>query len=215
MKQDKALKHLRKSYEKGHLNENETPNQPYLQFTKWLYEAIELGFYEPNAMTLATADERGRPSCRPVLIKAHDERGLVWFSNYQSRKGHHLAKNHYASLQFYWPECERVIRIEGSVEMIAKEESDAYFEARPLTHRIGAWASSQSEVISGRQTIVKQAAKYGAQFGLNPPRPPHWGGYRLLPEYWEFWQGRPSRLHDRIAYSITAQGEWVKQRLAP
>lgn len=212
---DRSLQDLRKTYEKGQLDENETSNAPYEQFRKWFDEALKYGFFEPNAMTLATVDERGRPACRPVLIKDHDPRGIIWFSNYHSRKGQQLTQNPFAALQFYWAELERVIRVEGRVEKISEEASDDYFNSRPLSHRIGAWASPQSQVIPGRKTIVTNAARYGAEFGLHPPRPPHWGGYRLIPDYWEFWQGRPSRLHDRIAYTLSNNGEWVKQRLAP
>lgn len=210
-----SLQDLRQSYEKGHLDESETMAEPFDQFKRWFTDALKYGFFEPNAMTLATADAQGRPACRPVLIKDYNRDGIVWFSNYHSRKGQQLAHNPYAALQFYWAELERVIRIEGRVEMIAAEESDNYFDSRPLSHRIGAWASPQSQIIEGRKTILHNAAKYGAQFGLHPPRPPHWGGYRLRPDYWEFWQGRPSRLHDRIIYSLDSEGEWQKQRLAP
>ena len=166
-------------------------------------------------MTVATVGEDGRPSTRPVLIKGCDARGIVWYSNYHSRKGRELEVHPFAALQFHWVEMERVVRIEGRVEKVSAEESDAYFASRPLAHRIGAWASPQSEVIDGRSTIVSRAAEYGLKFGLNPPRPPHWGGYRLVPDYWEFWQGRSSRLHDRIAYRLQADGSWTRQRLAP
>jgi pyridoxamine 5'-phosphate oxidase len=155
-----------------------------------------------------------RPSTRIVLIKGYDERGLVWYTNYDSRKGQQLAGNPFAALQFHWVELERVVRIEGRVEKVSEAESDAYFNSRPLDSRIGAWASPQSQVISGRSVLVANAAKYGAQFLLNPPRPPHWGGFRLVPERWEFWQGRKSRLHDRLCYQLEA-GTWLRQRLAP
>lgn len=215
MSKDKDLADLRKSYELGEFEEHEAADEPLLQFENWLHEAIQREVNEPNAMTLATVDANGRPACRPVLIKGCDPRGIVWFTNYQSRKGQALADNAFAALQFFWPELERVVRIEGRVEKIAEAESDAYFDSRPLSSRIGAWASPQSEVIESRKIIVSRAAKYGVEFGLHPPRPPHWGGYRLIPDYWEFWQGRASRLHDRIAYRLQDDGQWLRQRLAP
>ena len=186
-----------------------------IQFREWFAQALEAKVPEPNAMTLATVGENGRPSCRPVLVKEYDERGIVWYTNYESRKGRELAVHPVAALQFHWVEQERVVRIEGTVEKVSGEESDAYFATRPLGSRIGAWASPQSQVIEGRSTIVARAAEYGIKLGLNPPRPPHWGGYRLKPDYWEFWQGRASRLHDRIVYRLQADGTWLKQRLAP
>jgi pyridoxamine 5'-phosphate oxidase len=166
-------------------------------------------------MTVATVGADGRPSTRVVLIKGFDARGIVWYTNYASRKGRELDAHPFAALQFHWVELERVVRIEGRVEKVSAEESDTYFASRPLTHRIGAWASEQSQAIPGRGTIVARAAEYGLRFGLNPPRPPHWGGYRLAPDYWEFWQGRSSRLHDRITYRLADDGSWTRQRLAP
>ena len=208
------LSDLRKSYEQGSLEEHQVAGEPLRQFQDWLAEALRIGIHEPNAMTVATVGANGRPSSRPVLIKGCDERGIVWYTNYASRKGRELEAHPFAALQFHWVELERVVRIEGAVEKVSAEESDAYFASRPLSHRIGAWASPQSEVIPGRGTIVARAAEHGLKFGLHPPRPPHWGGYRLVPDYWEFWQGRASRLHDRIAYRL-ADGQWHKARLAP
>ncbi len=209
------LSDLRKSYEQGSLEEHQVAGEPLHQFQDWLAEALRIGIHEPNAMTVATVGANGRPSSRPVLIKGCDERGIVWYTNYASRKGRELEAHPFAALQFHWVELERVVRIEGAVEKVSAEESDAYFASRPLSHRIGAWASPQSEVIPGRGTIVARAAEHGLKFGLHPPRPPHWGGYRLVPDYWEFWQGRASRLHDRIAYRLQADGSWQRERLAP
>ncbi len=209
-----ALADLRKSYERAELNESASHAQPLQQFQQWLQEAISAQIPEPNAMTLATVGSDLRPSTRVVLIKDCDARGIVWYTNYASRKGHELAGNPFAALQFHWVELERVVRIEGVVERVSDEESDAYFKSRPLDSRIGAWASPQSQVISGRSVLVANAAKYGAQFLLNLPRPPHWGGFLLRPQTWEFWQGRKSRLHDRLHYR-QAGDVWVRERLAP
>ena len=205
---------LRKSYEKAELSEDASASDPLKQFERWLNEAIDSEVPEPNAMTVATVASNMRPSTRVVLIKGYDERGIVWYTNYDSRKGQELAGNPFAALQFHWVELERVVRIEGRMEKISDAESDAYFHSRPLDSRIGAWASPQSQVIDGRTVLVTNAAKYAAQFMLNPPRPPHWGGYRLVPDEWQFWQGRRSRLHDRLRYRFN-EGDWVRERLAP
>ena len=213
--QTTSIADLRKSYERAELNEEASSAAPGQQFSKWLEEAIAAQLPEPNAMTLATVGSDLRPSTRVVLIKGLDQRGIVWFTNYESRKGKEIAGNPHAALQFHWVELERVVRIEGRVEKISDEESDTYFHSRPLDSRIGAWASPQSEVISGRGELVANAAKFGAKFLLQPPRPPHWGGYRLLADRWEFWQGRRSRLHDRLRYTQQAGGDWLRERLAP
>jgi pyridoxamine 5'-phosphate oxidase len=205
---------LRKDYKFAALAETDVAADPLAQFEKWLNEAIRAQLPEPNAMTLATVGADGRPSTRVVLIKGIDGRGPVWFTNYQSRKGQELAINANAALQFHWVELERVVRLEGRVEKVSAAESDAYFASRPLDSRIGAWASPQSEVISSRAILVARAAEYGARFLLHPPRPPHWGGYRLLPDRVEFWQGRSSRLHDRILYRLDGSN-WQVCRLAP
>ena len=205
---------LRKSYERAELSEDASHADPLKQFDQWLTEAIAGQVPEPNAMTLATVASDLRPSTRIVLVKGYDARGIAWYTNYESRKGQELAGNPYAALQFHWVELERVVRIEGRVEKTSAEESDAYYATRPLDSRIGAWASPQSQVISGRGVLVANAAKFGAQFMLNPRRPPHWGGYRLVPEQWQFWQGRRSRLHDRLRYSRSG-AEWIRERLAP
>ena len=211
-----SIADLRKSYERAELSEDVSHADPLQQFDQWLKEALSAELPEPNAMTLATVGSNLRPSTRMVLIKGYDSRGLVWYTNYDSRKGQELAGNPFAALQFHWVELERVVRIEGQVHKISAKESDAYYQSRPLDSRIGAWASPQSQVIEGRSVLVAQAAKYAAQYLLQPPRPPHWGGYRLVPDRWEFWQGRRSRLHDRLVYGRSDQDSlWSRQRLAP
>ena len=205
---------LRKSYERAELDELASAADPLVQFRLWLDQAIDGKLPEPNAMTLATVGADGRPSTRVVLIKALDARGIVWYTNYESRKGRELAAHPAAALQFHWVELERVVRIEGLVDKVSAEESDAYFATRPLDSRIGAWASPQSRVVESRAVLVANAAKFGARYLLNPPRPPHWGGYRLRPDTWEFWQGRRSRLHDRLRYRLDGE-RWIRERLAP
>jgi pyridoxamine 5'-phosphate oxidase len=211
---DKNLADLRKSYERDALDEEASDSEPLRQFDTWLQQALDAKLPEPNAMTLATVGADGRPSTRVVLLKGCDARGVVWYSNYESRKGRELAAQPQAALQFHWVEMERVVRIEGRVERIEPELSDAYYASRPLDSRIGAWASPQSQVVASRAVLVGNAAKFGLKYGLHPPRPPHWGGYRLAPDTWEFWQGRKSRLHDRLRYRLQ-DGAWLRERLAP
>lgn len=206
---------LRKSYELAELVESAALDDPLKQFEQWLAEAIAAAVPEPNAMTLATVSSDLRPSTRIVLIKGLDERGPVWFTNYHSRKGIEVAGNPYAALQFHWVEMERTVRIEGVVEKISPDESDAYYHSRPLGSRIGAWASPQSDVVASRDVLTASEAEFAVRFGSNPPRPPHWGGYRLKPENWQFWQGRRSRLHDRLRYTLQEDGAWLRERLAP
>ena len=205
---------LRKSYEKAELDESHSHVDPLQQFVQWFNEAIRSEIPEPNAMTLATVSPEGRPSTRPVLIKGYDSRGIVWYTNYESRKGIELTKNPWAALQFHWVELERVVRLEGKVEKICPEESDAYYCSRPLDSRYAAWASPQSKVIPNRGVLEKSWAEHEKTLGANPSRPPNWGGFRLSPSLWEFWQGRKCRLHDRLRYRKEAEG-WVRERLAP
>ena len=205
---------LRKSYEKDELDESASAADPLQQFQRWFEQAVSAQLPEPNAMTLATVGADGRPSTRVVLVKGMDERGFTWFTNYESRKGRELAHQPWAALQFHWVELERVVRIEGRVQKTSDADSDAYFATRPLDSRLGAWASPQSRVIASRTVLVAAAAKAAAQYLLMPPRPPHWGGYRLEPDVYEFWQGRKSRLHDRLRYR-RQEGGWLRERLAP
>ncbi len=199
---------------KGSLSEEDVKANPIDQFHIWFDQAQHAELPEPNAMTVASVDANGKPSARVVLIKEVTQDGFVFFTNYESRKGQALTANPHAALLFFWPELERQIRIEGSVTKLSAEESDAYFHSRPLDSRIGAWASPQSQVITSRTQLVTKAAEYALKFALNPPRPPHWGGFRVKHEVLEFWQGRPSRLHDRIQY-VLEDGQWKIQRLAP
>jgi pyridoxamine 5'-phosphate oxidase len=211
-----TLADLRKNYSIGSLDASDVDTNPIRQFETWFAQALDAKLPEPNAMTLATVDERGRPSARIVLIKGVDERGFTFFTNYESRKGRELAANGAASLLFHWIELERQVRIEGLVVRTSAEESDAYFASRPLGSRIGAWASEQSQVIESRAVLEARERDIIAQYGDHPPRPPHWGGYRLVPDHIEFWQGRPSRLHDRLVYTReTTDGNWRTSRLSP
>ncbi|WP_175772066.1 pyridoxamine 5'-phosphate oxidase [Paraburkholderia phenazinium] len=211
-----SLAELRKNYSLGSLDVADADPNPFRQFETWFAQAVEAKLPEPNTMTLATVDSRGRPSARIVLIKGVDERGFVFFTNYESRKGRELTNNPHASLLFYWIELERQVRIEGTVVKTSQAESDQYFQSRPLGSRIGAWASEQSQVIESRAVLEARERAISAQYGEHPPRPPHWGGYRLVPDAIEFWQGRPSRLHDRLLYTREAQGgDWQIARLSP
>jgi pyridoxamine 5'-phosphate oxidase len=208
----------RREYTRETLDEAAVARSPFDQFASWFNAALASELREPTAMALATVGAGGRaggrPSARMVLLKAYDERGFVFYTNYESRKGRELAQNPHASLLFYWPELERQIRIEGAIATASAAESDEYFRTRPLGARIGAWASPQSRAI-GKAALLAKVAEMGLRHGLDPSRPPHWGGYRLAPDAFEFWQGRPSRLHDRIRYARLADGGWQIERLAP
>lgn len=212
----KAIRDLRKEYTQAELSEQEVDVSPFQQFENWMNEAIKAKINEPNAMHLATISTNGRPAGRIVLLREVNQAGFVFFTNYDSKKGQDLAANPVAALTFFWPELERQIRIEGGIEKISPAESDAYFYSRPRGNRLGAWASPQSEVIVDRAELDRLTAVMDARFpGDAPiPRPSHWGGYRVVADSIEFWQGRASRLHDRIRYALKGQ-TWTIERLAP
>ena len=212
-----SLSDMRRDYTRDGLCESQAPLDPFKLFRQWLSQAVETEQppVEANAMTLATVDADGRPHCRVLLLKGLDEQGFTFFGNYESAKGEQLAARPFAAMTFFWPGLERQVRIEGRVERLSSEESAAYYQQRPLGSRLGAWASPQSRVVADRSALQQLVAVTEARFaGQEPPRPPHWGGYRLLPDRLEFWQGRPSRLHDRLNYRLN-DGQWLRERLAP
>jgi pyridoxamine 5'-phosphate oxidase len=210
-----SIADLRRDYSQATLSEHEVDPNPIQQFASWFQQTLTSEIPEPNAMSLATVGSTGRPSSRIVLLKDFDERGFTWYTNYASKKGHDLAHHPFAALTFHWVELERQVRIEGSVERVAETESDAYFQIRPIKSRLGAIASDQSQPIDSRELLEQKFEQAQAHFGETPPRPAHWGGYRLKPDWIEFWQGRRSRLHDRIVYTRDANGNWSRQRLQP
>ncbi len=212
-----SLSDMRRDYTRDGLCESQAPLDPFKLFRQWLSQAVETEQppVEANAMTLATVDADGRPHCRVLLLKGLDEQGFTFFGNYESAKGEQLAARPFAAMTFFWPGLERQVRIEGRVERLSTEESAAYYQQGPLGSRLGAWASPQSRVVADRSALQQLVAVTEARFaGQEPPCPPHWGGYRLLPDRLEFWQGRPSRLHDRLNYRLN-DGQWLRERLAP
>lgn len=214
MNPKEAVARARVGYERGALDERLLSPDPLVQFELWMGAAVEAGLREPNAMTLATVGEDGRPSARIVLLRGFDSRGFCFYTNYESAKGRELAANPRADLNFYWPELERQVRVAGVVERVSREQSAEYFATRPRGHRLSAWASRQSEVVASREALERALAEAEARFPGEVPLPDHWGGYRLRPDRIEFWQGRPDRLHDRIRYRLDGE-EWRRERLAP
>ena len=211
-----TISERRKDYILLNLREDEVDPNAIRQFERWFDEAMKAGVSEPDAMTLATATTDGRPSARVVLLRGVDDRGFVFFTNYDSRKGRELAANPWAALVLFWHELERQVRVEGQVRRVSVQESDHYFQSRPAGSRIGAWASPQSEVITSRESLEVRCQELEKSFEDDTiPRPPNWGGFRLVPETIEFWQGRPSRLHDRLRYTRREQSKWLVERLAP
>ena len=208
------LENLRRQYTKEKLSTKDVSPDPMIQFEKWFSVSLKFEFVDPSAMTLATATRDGKPSARVVLLKGFDQRGFVFYTNYKSRKGKEIEQNPLGCLLFYWDKLDRQVRIDGTIEKVTKEESEKYFATRPYKSRIGAWASNQSSVIESRSVIVKEFIRYFMKYGKNVPLPPFWGGYRLTPTEFEFWQGRPNRLHDRIRYIKQKKG-WKIERLAP
>lgn len=205
---------IRQEYAKKELSLNDCLANPIEQFNRWLEEAIAAKVNEPTAMNLATVSAEGKPSARMVLLKGIENQQFVFYSNYKSRKGEQIAANGYVALTFFWPELERQVRIEGNINKVKPEVSDVYFQSRPYSSRVGAWASEQSQPLEAKSTLIKRAAFFAAKYIASVPRPPHWGGYGITPERLEFWQGRPSRLHDRVVYCLGEHG-WEKMCLFP
>ena len=216
MRAERDIADLRKEYIRGGLKEDHAHPNPIDQFRKWFEEALAANLHEPNAMTLATASSDGRPSARVVLLKGFDERGLVFYTNYEGRKARDLEENPYCALIFYWGELERQVRVEGSVSRVSGEESDEYYRSRPRGSQLSAWTSEQSRPVAGRDALEERLRRLEDEYEKRDvPRPPFWGGYRVEPEAIEFWQGRENRLHDRLLYRCSGDGRWSIKRLQP
>lgn len=208
------LQDIRQDYNKFKLDESSLNRDPFQLFKIWMDEALNGDFYDPTAFVLSTADKEGKPSSRVLLLKGFNENGFVFYTNYESRKGNELSDNPFASMLFFWDKFERQIRIEGKIQKLTSEESYDYFKQRPLASKLGAWASDQSRALKSRFTLMRKVAKLMLKYPVHVPLPPHWGGYRLVPERFEFWQGRPSRLHDRFQFNLE-NDKWNIQRLNP
>lgn len=213
---DISVADLRKEYTFRGLSEADVYPNPFEQFRIWFDQALAAQLPEPNAMTIATATSDGKPSARMVLLKDFDERGFVFYTNYESHKGQELVANPWGAIVFWWAELERQVRIEGRVEKVPPEESDEYFHSRPKGSQLGAWASAQSQVVESREVLERRLEQLKEEYeNKDVPRPPHWGGFRVVPQEIEFWQGRPNRLHDRLVYRCGEDGSWTIQRLSP
>ncbi|OGU40196.1 MAG: pyridoxamine 5'-phosphate oxidase [Ignavibacteria bacterium GWB2_35_12] len=210
-----SLSNLRRDYTKGSFSEKTAKENPFEQFKLWFEEVLAAEMLEPTAFVLSTSTKDGKPSSRVLLLKQFDEKGFVFYTNYDSRKGKEIEENPNAAILFFWDKLERQIRIEGKIEKISEVESDKYFQTRPYTSKLGTWASEQSSPLSSRFKLIRQVAQFMAKYPVNVPLPPNWGGYRLIPDVFEFWQGRESRLHDRLQYNKNENGKWVITRLYP
>ena len=213
---NRSVADLRQNYTRAGLSEADADPNPFKQFKTWFEQAVEAQLPEPNAMAIATTTPDGKPSVRMVLLKDFDERGFVFYTNYESIKGQQLQENPWAALVFWWTQLERQVRIEGKVKKVSPQESDAYFQSRPRDSQLGAWVSNQSQVIDSREVLERRLEELKQKYASKEvPRPPNWGGFRVIPSAIEFWQGRPSRLHDRLRYRLVEDGSWVRERLSP